>query len=321
VTTDNAYVGAQKVLVTPDISGKISKVVVREGQEVKAGDVMFEIDPVPFRLALVQAKARQTQAQTEFANLKSNDTILSRQIELTEQSVEIRQRDVDRKKALVENRSGSQFDLDASVALLVTAKNQLEQLRQQQASTRNQLLGNVDLPLDQYPPYLQAKAAADQAQRDLDHAEVRAPMNGVATQVDNIQMGRFVSAGTPLFSIIDVFNPWVDANPKESDFTYLKPGQSVTLTVDAFPDHVFKGTVGSLSPGTGAQFAILPPQNATGNFVKIVQRVPIRIYFDANDPEVRKLKAGMSSEVSIDTHHRRTLLGLLGLARARAEHD
>lgn len=319
VTTDNAYVGAQKVLVTPDISGKISKVVVREGQEVKAGDVMFEIDPVPFRLALVQAKARQTQAQTEFANLKSNDAILSRQIELMEQSVEIRQRDVDRKKALVENRSGSQFDLDASVALLVTAKNQLEQLRQQQANTRNQLLGNVDLPLDRYPPYLQAKAAADQAQRDLDHSEVRAPMNGVATQVDNIQIGRFVSAGTPLFSIIDVFNPWVDANPKESDFTYLRPGQSVTLTVDAFPDHVFKGTVGSLSPGTGAQFAILPPQNATGNFVKIVQRVPIRIYFDANDPEVRKLKAGMSSEVSIDTHHRRTLLGLLGLARARAE--
>ncbi len=125
-------------------------------------------------------------------------------------------------------------------------------------------------------------------------------------------------AGTPVFSVIDVSRPWVDANPKESDFTYLAPGQPVTVTVDAFPDHVFKGMVGSLSPGTGAQFAILPPQNATGNFVKIVQRVPVRIYFDENDPAVRKLKAGMSSYVSIDTGHSRSLAALLGLASARA---
>ena len=124
-----------------------------------------------------------------------------------------------------------------------------------------------------------------------------------------------------MFSIVDINHPWVDANPKESDFTYVAVGQSVTLEVDAFPSHVFKGTVGSLSPGTGAQFAILPPQNATGNFVKVVQRVPVRIYFDSNDKHVRKLKAGMSVYATIDTKHRRSLSALLSLSPAVANQD
>jgi len=168
--------------------------------------------------------------------------------------------------------------------------------------------GNISIP--------QLKAVLDDAQRNLDLTTVRAPMAGVATQVDQIQLGRFVVAGTPVFSIIDTSKPWVDANPKESDFTYVAVGQPVTIDVDAFPDHVFKGTIGSLSPGTGAQFAILPPQNATGNFVKVVQRVPVRIYFDSNDKYVRKLKAGMSAYTSIDTGHRRTLAALFGFAPA-----
>ena len=150
---------------------------------------------------------------------------------------------------------------------------------------------------------------------------MRAPMAGIATQVEQIQLGRFVMAGAPVFSIIDTSNPWVDANPKESDFTYVAVGQSVTLEVDAFPNHPFKGTVGSLSPGTGAQFAILPPQNASGNFVKVVQRVPVRIYFDKNDKFVRKLKAGMSVYATIDTNHRRSLSALLGLSPAVANQD
>ena len=170
------------------------------------------------------------------------------------------------------------------------------------------------MPLEKFPPYAQAKSKLDNAERNLDHAVVRAPMSGVATQVEQIQLGRYVSAGTPVFSIIDIAHPWVDANPKESDLTYVTEGQPVTLEVDAFPNHVFKGKIGSLSPGTGAQFAILPPQNATGNFVKVVQRVPIRIYFDETDKYVRKLKAGMSVYATIDTGHRRSLAGLLGLS-------
>ena len=190
--------------------------------------------------------------------------------------------------------------------------------QRQNSTALNQLLGNPELPLEQFPAYMQAKAALDDAQRNLDLTTVRAPMNGVATQVDSIQLGRFVMAGAPVFSVIDTSKPWVDANPKESDFTYVAVGQPVTIDVDAFPDHVFKGTIGSLSPGTGAQFAILPPQNATGNFVKVVQRVPVRIYFDSNDKYVQKLKAGMSAYTTIDTGHRRSLAALLGFSPAAA---
>jgi membrane fusion protein (multidrug efflux system) len=124
-----------------------------------------------------------------------------------------------------------------------------------------------------------------------------------------------------VFSVIDTAKPWVDANLKESDFTHVAVGQQVDIDVDAFPDHAFKGTIGSLSPGTGAQFAILPPQNATGNFVKVVQRVPVRIYFDSDDKYVRKLKAGMSAYTTIDTRHRRSLAALLSLQPASANQD
>jgi membrane fusion protein, multidrug efflux system len=321
VTTDDAYVGAQKVLITPDISGKIEKVVVKEGQQVREGDVLFEIDPVPFRLAVAQAKAALEQARTNYDNLVANIKIYGQMLDLAQQGVDLKQRDVERKSSLVKNNVGSQLDLDNASNALVTAGAQAQFIKQQLSNARTQLLGNPELPLEEFPPYAQAKAKLDDAERNLDHTVMRAPMAGVATQVDQIQLGRFVSAGTPVFSIIDVANPWVDANPKESDFTYVAVGQPVTLDVDAFPNHVFKGTVGSLSPGTGAQFAILPPQNATGNFVKVVQRVPVRIYFDKNDKFVGKLKAGMSVYATIDTNHRRSLAGLLGFAPAAANQE
>ena len=318
VTTDDAYVGAQKVLITPDISGKIEKVVVKEGQQVNEGDVLFEIDPVPFRLAAAQAKATLDQAHSTYDNLKANVKIYGDMLDLAQQGVDLKRRDVDRKTALVKSNFGSQLDLDNAANAMVTASAQAEFLKQQLSSSKTQLLGNPDLPLEQFPPYAQAKAALEQAERNLDHTVMRAPMAGIATQVEQIQLGRFVAAGTPVFSVIDTSKPWVDANPKESDFTYVAVGQPVTIDVDAFPNHVFKGSIGSLSPGTGAQFAILPPQNATGNFVKVVQRVPVRIYFDSNDKFVKKLKAGMSAYTTIDTGHRRSLASLLGFTPAAA---
>jgi membrane fusion protein, multidrug efflux system len=321
VTTDDAYVGAQKVLITPDISGKIEKVVVHEGQRVAKGDVLFEIDPIPFRLAELQAKATLDQAHTTYDNLRANIKIYDQMADLMRQGVDLKQRDVDRKATLAKSNFGSQLDLDNSSTALVTANAELAFVKQQTSSAKTQLLGNADLPLEQFPPYVLAKAALDQAERNLDHTEMRAPMDGIATQVDQIQLGRFVVAGTPVFSVIDTAKPWVDANLKESDFTYVTVGQQVDIDVDAFPDHDFKGTIGSLSPGTGAQFAILPPQNATGNFVKVVQRVPVRIYFDSNDKYVQKLKAGMSAYTTIDTGHRRSLAALLGLSPAVADQD
>jgi membrane fusion protein (multidrug efflux system) len=321
VTTDDAYVGAQKVLITPDISGKIIRIAVREGQQVAAGDVMFQIDPVPFELAVAQGRAKLADAKTSHDNLVANVKLYGDTVDLVNAGIALKQRDVDRKTALAKNNFGSQLDLDNSATSLVTAQAQLQLVKQQQSTALNQLLGNPELPLEQFPAYLQAKAALDDAQRNLDLTTVRAPMTGVATQVDQIQLGRFLAVGTPVFAVIDTSRPWVDANLKESDFTYVAVGQTVTVDVDAFPDHAFKGTVGSLSPGTGAQFSILPPQNATGNFVKVVQRVPVRIYFDSNDKFVRKLKAGMSAFTSIDTGHHRSLAALLGFGPASAAKD
>jgi membrane fusion protein (multidrug efflux system) len=321
ISTDNAYVGAQKVLITPDVSGKIIRVAVHEGQHVSPGDVLFEIDPEPFRLAVRQAQSKLESVRTDFNNLKGNLASLTKLVDLAQKTVDLKQKDVDRKQALVTSRSGSQADLDASMAGMVTAQLQAQFATQQRGTTLNQLLGNPDLPIEQFPPYRQAKAALDQAQRDLDHAVVRAPIAGTATQVDSIQLGRYVMAGTPVFSVIDDSHPWVDANPKETDITNLRVGQKVTIDVDTFPDHIFHGTVESVSPGTGAQFSILPPQNATGNWVKVVQRVPVRIAFDA-DEETKNLRSGMSVTVEIDTRKHRSIGRLLrwvfGFAHAKA---
>jgi membrane fusion protein (multidrug efflux system) len=224
--------------------------------------------------------------------------------DFSKKNVDLKQRDVDRKTKLVSTQAGSQTDLDTAIGALITAQLISQFTVQQRDTTMNQLLGNPDLPLEQFPEYAQAKAALEQAQRDFDHTVVRAPIFGTATQVDNIQVGRFVPAGTPILSVIDGHAPWVDANPKETDITYLRIGQKATLDVDSFPDHTFKGTVEAVSPGTGSQFSVLPPQNATGNWVKVVQRVPVRIAFD-KDENTRLLRSGMSVVVDIDTGHSR----------------
>jgi membrane fusion protein, multidrug efflux system len=304
-------VGAQKVLVTPDISGKISSVRVREGERVAAGDVLFDIDPTPFRLALSQAQSKRDSVRTDFNNMKSNLKSLNTLVELAQQNVALKQKDVERKATLLAKASGAQADLDTAMAATVTARLQAQLAIQQQATTLNALLGNPDLPIEQYPPYQQADAALEQAERDLNHTTLKAPIGGTATQVDNIQLGRFVSAGTPILSVIDDRTPWVDANPKETDLTNVRVGQKVTIDVDTFPDVSFHGTVASISPGTGAQFAILPPQNAIGNWVKVVQRVPVRIAFDSGQ-DLSLLRAGMSVTVDIDTGQRRSLWSLIG---------
>jgi membrane fusion protein, multidrug efflux system len=311
ISTDNAYVGAQKVLITPDISGKVSRIVVREGQHVAPGDILFEIDAEPFRLALAQAQAKLASVHVDLANLKANVKSLATLAELSQKNVEIKQRDVERKSALVAKNTGSQLDLDNSAAATVTAQLMAQFTSQQKTSTLNQLLGNPDLPLEDFPAYRQAKAAVEQAERDLDHTVLRAPISGTATQVDNIQLGRFVVAGTPVFSVIDDTAPWVDANPKETDITYLRVGQKVSMDVDSFPGHTFHGAVATVSPGTGAQFSILPPQNASGNWVKVVQRVPVRIVFEP-DQDTKDLRSGMSVWVEIDTGRSRSLGKLIG---------
>jgi membrane fusion protein, multidrug efflux system len=316
IETDNAYVGSQKVLITPDISGKIVHVAVREGQHVNPGDELFTLDKQPYQIALEGAKAKLNAARTDYEKAKTTLKSLTTLADLAQKNSALKQRDVDRKQRLLSSQAGSQADVDTAVGGLVTAELQAKFTEQQRDTTLAQLLDDPNLPLEQFPEYAQAKAALDSAQRDLNHTVIRAPISGIATQVDSIQLGRFVPAGTPVFSVVDDEAPWVDANPKETDITYLRIGQKATLDVDAFPDRTFSGTVTSVSPATGAQFSILPPQNASGNWVKVVQRVPMRITFD-KDSATRLLRAGMSVTVSIDTHHSRWPSWLGGGASAK----
>ncbi|MCX7350189.1 MAG: HlyD family secretion protein, partial [Alphaproteobacteria bacterium] len=193
---------------------------------------------------------------------------------------------------------------------LEQARAILSSLQQGQRSALSQLGGNPAAALETDGAWLAAKAAVDRAQWNLDQTVLKAPLDGTATQVTNIQLGRYLAAGAPVFAILSDQDVWVDANPKETDITWLKPDQQVTITVDAFPGQPFKGRVSSISPGTGAQFSLIPAQNAAGNWVKVVQRVPVRITLDAGQ-DLTKLRAGMSVNVDIDTHRKRTLAGLL----------
>jgi len=321
VSTDNAYVGAQKVLVTPEVSGKVVRIAVAEGQLLRPGDELFAIDEAPYRFAAQEAEARLQRVRTDFAALKASLASLAKQVEFSRQNLAAAQADFDRKTKLLGDRISSQSDLDRARVALMAAQAQLEQLEQQERTARIQLLGNPDLAIEQYPQFIEATVALDRARRDLANTVLRAPIAGVATQVSSIQMGRYLTAGMAVFSIVSSDSLWIDANPKETDLTHVRPGQQVAISVDAFPDRHWQGTVGAISPGTGAQFAILPPQNAAGNWIKIVQRVPVRIEFAAGQ-DLRRLRAGMSAVVEIDTGRRGRLAGLLGgTAAAEADRD
>ncbi len=310
VTTDNAYIGAEKVMITPQVSGAVSRIDVVEGRHVGVGDKLFEIDPAPYRAAVALAEGRVAAAEAEYENLRLSYKSDEDQIRMGQEAVKVRQSDFDRKSALLSQRAGTAVDLDNSAAALIQARQILAFVQQQLDSARIKLGGALDAPLDAFPDYMQAKAQLEDAQRNLSNTTVLAPIAGVATQVPQIQLGRFIAAGAPVFAVIADRGLWIDANPKESDLTYVHSGLAAIVTVDAFPDRTWRGKVGAIAPGTGAQFAILPPQNASGNWVKVVQRVPLRVELDA-DQDTSDLRAGMSAYVSIDTGRARTLSGVL----------
>jgi membrane fusion protein (multidrug efflux system) len=310
VSTDNAYVGADKSLITPQVTGAIVTVHVVEGQKVKVGDPLFDIDPQPYEIALALAKGRVEAAKVEFANLKSSYISNAEQIKMGEDAVAVRQTDFDRKNGLAVHGTGTTADRDTSMGNLIQAKQILEFVRQQQATVTVKLGGGPDALIDTFPDYMQAKAGLEDAERNLRNTKVLAPIDGVATQVPEIQVGRVAAAGQPVFAIVANTGLWVDANPKESDLTFVHIGLPARVSVDTFPDREWKGSICSIAPGTGAQFAILPAQNATGNWVKVVQRVPLRFCFDPNE-DTTGLRAGMSAYLTIDTGRTRTLPGTL----------
>jgi membrane fusion protein (multidrug efflux system) len=300
IETDNAYVGANTVVVTPEVTGTVSAVNVHEGEHIAKGDLLFQIDPEPYRIARDTANGEVAAAQIQLDALKASYAKAQRDIETAQTQVDYQQKNFQRISQLAQRNFSAQADLDKARAALNQAEGTLAAAQQTGREVLAQLGGDTNMPLEKYPPYMQAKAKLDQAERDLRVTELRAPISGVVTQSSSLLPGRYLAPGTAALAVVDVDHVWVDANPKETDLEKLKAGEVAEVTVDAYPDHVFTGSLDSISPGTGAQFALLPAQNATGNWVKVVQRVPVRIRIDrkADDPVLR---AGMSANVSIDT--------------------
>lgn len=317
VSTDDAYVRAAKLMVSTDVSGLVSEVDVKEGQLVKKGDVLFRVDPKAFEIALENAKANLNEVALGIAAMKVDYQRMLSDIAAQENIVANDQATYDRYDVLVKaNTAISKATFDQARFTLAADQRKLESLRQQAQVQLAKLGGKPDVKVETHPQYLQAKAAVDEAQRQLDHATVRAPFAGVATAVDTLQPGLYLVAQTAALTnqgaigLISTDDVWIDANIKETDLTHVKAGDPVDVSVDAYPDATFKGVVDSISPASGAEFSILPAQNASGNWVKVVQRIPVRIKVTrkAGDP---RLRAGMSVYVDIDTGRERKLSDLL----------
>ncbi|MDR6954356.1 membrane fusion protein (multidrug efflux system) [Ancylobacter sp. 3268] len=317
VSTDDAYVRAGKLMVSTDVSGIVSDVDVKEGQQVAAGDVLFRVDPRQYEIALRNAQANLDQTRLTLESMKVDYQRMASDIAAAAATVENDQTTFDRYEVLVKDAAAlSRATYDQARFTLQTDKAKLDSIKQQAAVLLAKLGGDADFAVERHPLYLQAQAALDEAKRQLDHATVRAPFSGTVTEVDNLQPGLYLVAATAALTnqgavgLISNDDMWVEANVKETDLTYLKPGDTVDVTIDAYPDHRWTGTVGSIAPASGAEFSVLPAQNASGNWVKVVQRVPVRIQVNHqdNDPILR---AGMSAYVEIDTGHSRRLRDIL----------
>src|SRR5262245_22256484 len=312
VSTDDAYVRASKLMVSTDVSGIVTDVDVREGQAVKAGDVLFRIDPKQFHIALDNAQAQLRQTALTIEAMKQDYKRMQEDIHAQQAQVELDQANFERYAVLVKTDSVSKANYDQARFSLAADKRKLESLKQQAQVQLARPDGMPDLPLSDHPQYQQAKAHVEEARRQLDHAVVRAPFNGIVTQVDNLQPGTYLVSQTAALTntgavgLVSTDNVWIDAHVKETDLTHVKAGDPVGVFVDTYPSRVWSGTVESISPASGAEFSILPAQNASGNWVKVVQRISVRIRVDrkSDDPILR---AGMSVTVDIDTGHRRSL--------------
>lgn len=307
MTTDDAYVNADNVGISTDVSGIVQDVDVTDNQHVTAGQVLYRLDPHQFQIALDNAKANLQQTGLTVDAMKADYKRMQQDIAAEQAQVDLDQVTYERDAALLKSASVPKATFDQANATLQSDKAKLASLQQQAQVQLAKLAGNPDIPTDQHPQYLQAKAQVDEAQRQLDHATVKAPFAGTVTNVPSIAPGKYLPASTTAFYLVDTDHVWVDAVPKETELTYVRPGQAVTVTVDTYPDVAWHGTVQSVSPASAQQFALLPAQNTSGNWVKVVQRVPMRIRVDTTDKNLPPLRAGMSVEAAVDTGHARGL--------------
>ena len=306
VETENAYVKADKVPVAADVAGIVSDVLVQENEVVAAGQALLRIDTASFQVAVSKADAKLAQVRTDLAAMKASYREKQAEITQTKTRHSFALRDENRQADLVARNfvSASRFD-DARQNADISAQQTLT-LEQDLKRIAENLGGSVNAPVESHPAYRAALAELEQAKLDLARTEVRASLAGTVSRPP--KPGQYIARGATAMALVVSGNLWVEANFTETDLTYVHPGQSVVIHVDTFPDVTWHGVVDSLSPATGAEFSVIPAQNASGNWVKIAQRVPVRIRLDAA-AGLPPLRAGLSADVRIDTGHRRRVFG------------
>jgi membrane fusion protein (multidrug efflux system) len=299
-STDNAYVQQDRVTMTAQVSGRIVEAPIRENDTVAAGDVLFRIDPAPYKIALDAANAALASARLQVEELRAAENAALASVAAATDDIAFNQKVFDRQQGLLAKGVSSQAAFDQAEQNLHAAQQALAQAREHEVATLAALGGDASIAVDDHPAVLAALARRDQAALDLANTTVTAPSAGTVAQADHLVVGQQITPSTAVMSLVEGDRSWVEANFKETDLTNMRPGQSATITVDAYPGRTFAAEVEGIGAGTGAEFALLPAQNATGNWVKVVQRVPVRIRFtEATDGLA--MRTGLSASVSVDT--------------------
>jgi membrane fusion protein, multidrug efflux system len=307
MSTDDAYVDADKVGISTDISGIVQDVDVLDNQHVSAGQVLYRLDPRQFQIALDNAKANLTQIGLTIDSMKVDYKRMLSDVAAQQSQADLDKRTYDRDASLVNKGGVTKQAYDQAEYTLEADKNKLEALRQQAMVQLVKLGGSVEIPKVQEPQYRQAQAQVDEAQRELDHTVIKAPFAGIVTNVPSVAPGKYLAASVTAFYLVATDQAWVEANPKETQMTYVRPGQPVAVSIDTYPGLQWQGTVESISPAGAQEFQLLPAQNTSGNWVKVVQRIPMRVRVDSGNGNLPPLRAGMSVEVDVDTGHARGL--------------
>ena len=307
-STDDANVQSARVAISANVAGRVQDIAVRDNQAVHRDDILFRLDDAPFRIAVDEASAQLASARLQIESLKAN--YRQRQSELTsaKDTLAFQQTEYDRQKRLLGSGIASQAQVDRATHALDEARAQVAGAQQQISAVIANLGGNPNIEPDRHPLVQQAQALLDRAKLNLSYTVVKAPSDGIVTRVEQLQVGTYISASAPVFALVSTGNIWIEANFKEDQLTHMRVGQAASVEVDSYPGKTFEGKVASVSPGTGSQFSVLPPENATGNWVKVVQRLPVRVELEHLDPAF-PLHAGLSANVSVDTRHQRRIFG------------
>ena len=317
VSTENAYIKSEKIAISADVSGRVIEVGVSENETLETGQLLFRIDDEPFRIAVEQANAQLASARNEIESLRALYRQRLAELKLAEGDIEFYQREVRRRTELSEKGFASQANLDAAEKNLRNARDRIGAIKQDIAQALADLAGDPEINVNKHPYVREARAARDRAALDLKRTHVSAPASGVVTNFE-LQVGEYIEAGEPVFSLIGMRDIWIEANFKETDLTHVRVGQAATVRIDTYPDVSHDAVITGISPATGAEFALLPPQNATGNWVKVVQRLPVRLILTSPALET-PLRTGMSVMVEIDTGNQRDWAGLVSATRTWLE--